>query len=1359
MKHQKIAVITLAILLAMLANTSQGQTTVFKANNNTDPSTAASWVGGVAPTSVDFAAWDSTVATAASCTNNMANSVTWGGIVVSNPAAPVSITASATSKIITVNSSGINLSNSTVDVALNCGITVPASNPQTWAVTNGHILAVGLTGANIAINSDLALYGYFRVSGTEFRPNGGSTLMIPAGTTVEFPAASDTLFDVAQSGDGTVNQTGGLVKLGRITASKGSLALGSGGVAIYNLNGGQVIDTNSPSSGFIVVGNTTAGTLNVNGGSLLVKAIQLANGSGGGTINVTNGTVTTTGGTFILTKATVGGTSALNVFGGTVDVRVASMTVGSGASAVGPASVYLTNGTINVGSSLTVPGGSPQPATVTVDGGFLNVTNSVSLLSSGSGNGTFNLNGGTLTTASVTKGTGTGTAAFNINGGILKARAISTAFIAAGVPVSVGAKGVVIDNGGFGITVPAVLASGASPDGGLTSLGSGTLTLTTNNTYNGLTTVGGGTLVVGTTNVAGGTILPGNARIAVTNGTLDAVLAMNGTTLVCSNLSFGGSGGSGAARFDCGTNSNPTVPIIYATNLTANGTVNVSVYGSGLTVGAVPLIQYEGSVSGGGTFALTYMQGGSGYITNDATAQQVQLVITGVAFLEWRAQVNTNWDTSTANWWDLTNSVFTTFANGASVTFDDTASNSLVIVNGSVLPSAMTINNSASNYVFSGTGGIGGSGGLLKLGTGMVTMGMSNYYTGSTAISNGVFRLATNNAIPGGVGYGDVTLEGTLDLAGFNDTFNALNGVNGIVDNSSSTPAVLTVGRHVGVFSGHITNSGSGNLSLNVASGSLALLSTNSYRGGTTNAGSLQLASEQSISPGPLALNGGSLYWTDAAAHTLTNIVTIGGNLSFGQITNGPLTITDPVDFGGTGDTLTCNTDVEFSKGMTNGSLASKYGPGKLTLKHTVAQWSGSSFSLNNGALILDNCTVTQLNNNFRIQGGANILARMVITNGSSFILTGSASGNFVFGESSVGVDSTNVLDLSGTLYLMPQSAGNDKFVMGKSTDPIGMNTVNLLSGGVLEVRQVTDSSPNSTSTFNFNGGTLMPSTNDSAATFMTGLNYAYVLDGGAIIDTAGYNITIGQDLLNGGTGGLTKQGLGTLYLTGTGYYTNTTLVSVGALSGAGTLNGPVAVASGASLLVGSSNTIGTLTINSTLTFNSGGTNVMKITRTGGLASGDNIANATAVHYGGTLVVKTNVNMTEAFAAGDSIQLFPAPASYTGSFASTNLPALAPGMAWDTSYLTTDGTLRIKSVPLTPPLFNSTVLSGTNLVMSGTGGAAGGTYYVYATTNLALPLSGWTPVATNTFDGSGNFSFTNAVESANPEQFFDIVVP
>jgi hypothetical protein len=80
-------------------------------------------------------------------------------------------------------------------------------------------------------------------------------------------------------------------------------------------------------------------------------------------------------------------------------------------------------------------------------------------------------------------------------------------------------------------------------------------------------------------------------------------------------------------------------------------------------------------------------------------------------------------------------------------------------------------------------------------------------------------------------------------------------------------------------------------------------------------------------------------------------------------------------------------------------------------------------------------------------------------------------------------------------------------------------------------------------------------------------------------------------------------------------------------------------------------------------------------------------------------------------------------------------------------------------VSLATPTIGGIVLSGTNTIISGTGGPANGSYWVLASTNVALPLTNWTQILTSQFDASGNFIFTNAISPAVPRRFYLLQMP
>jgi autotransporter-associated beta strand protein len=251
---------------------------------------------------------------------------------------------------------------------------------------------------------------------------------------------------------------------------------------------------------------------------------------------------------------------------------------------------------------------------------------------------------------------------------------------------------------------------------------------------------------------------------------------------------------------------------------------------------------------------------------------------------------------------------------------------------------------------------------------------------------------------------------------------------------------------------------------------------------------------------------------------------------------------------------------------------------------------------------------------------------------------------------------------------------------------------------------------------------------------------------------------------------GLVKDGAGTLTLTAINTYTNGTTVNGGTLQvngslaigrvnvtdgtlgGTGTIAGPVAISSGGTLAPGNGD-IGTLTINNALT--NTGVTMIKLNKTGPTLTNDSINGVSTFVFGGTLSV-TNTG-PGVLTVGDSFKIFSA-TGYKGAFTTISPSTPGAGLIWNTNNLSVNGTLAV-ALGTVHLQVAQVSLSGINLVLSGSGGAAGYSYSVLSSTNLVTLPGGWTPVGTGNFDGFGGFIFTNSIDSQAPQRFYEIRVP
>jgi autotransporter-associated beta strand protein len=329
------------------------------------------------------------------------------------------------------------------------------------------------------------------------------------------------------------------------------------------------------------------------------------------------------------------------------------------------------------------------------------------------------------------------------------------------------------------------------------------------------------------------------------------------------------------------------------------------------------------------------------------------------------------------------------------------------------------------------------------------------------------------------------------------------------------------------------------------------------------------------------------------------------------------------------------------------------------------------------------------------------------------------------------------------------------------------------------------------------NGGTLRCS---GTNTFGDPLTLAGPANNAISVNSSGNQFTITSAI--GGSGGFSKNGSGTLFLTANNTYSGSTVISGGTLAlygngsdgsisssaninitggatldvsgrsdgkltlasgqtlsgGAGTngpglINGSFIAAGGSTVAPGAGTTnVGSVAVSSNATLQSA--TVMKLNPAGN--SSDRFS-AYALTYGGTLTV-TNANGT--ITNGQTFQLFVSSNGVynAGTFSSISLP-VAAGLTWTTN-LSVDGTITANVVtgPPQQPVITHIGILGADLHLNGSNGPDGSTFYVWASTNLAVPIANWMPIATNSFTGTGTFNVTvtNAVDP-NARQSFYII--
>jgi fibronectin-binding autotransporter adhesin len=453
---------------------------------------------------------------------------------------------------------------------------------------------------------------------------------------------------------------------------------------------------------------------------------------------------------------------------------------------------------------------------------------------------------------------------------------------------------------------------------------------------------------------------------------------------------------------------------------------------------------------------------------------------------------------------------------------------------------ALTVNNPIANN----------NGPLTVLYPGAVTLKSTSTAIGATTIAEGGFlKLGVTNAIKtdqnltiGSPWNFTGSDQGKFDLAGFNQTVNALVGIRNttagtigadstrIVTNSATGTSILTVGNGngAGTFNGVIQDGGSGKIVAltKVGTGTQTLVGNSNYSGVTTISGGA-IAITHANALGSMAGN------TTIAATGATN----GPRLLISGTINSPenITLTGMTETGAYEGAIinTANTNT-LSGNITlagTGGLKIKASGGTLNLTGNITQ-TGTSHQL----VLQPIVTTAVINVSNPISNNGGQLLLVGLNSGAGALVTlGGASGSGI-GATVLGQQVTlrlGVTDALNTAANLTISYGGTTTGEDRATlDLRGFNqTVNALVGNV-----GTGASPSS------DASRLV--TNGAAST----TSILTVGNGGSSGNFRGV-------IQNGsGTVALTKTGAGTQTLSGLNTYTGATTVNAGTLAVNGSL-------------------------------------------------------------------------------------------------------------------------------------------------------------------------------------------------------------
>ncbi len=965
---------------------------------------------------------------------------------------------------------------------------------------------------------------------------------------------SGTLTDYVFAGTANLSNTadGNTYEVNSITFSSGAGAFTISSGNPFNLYSAGITNNSTADqtiSGAIALQATS--TINAASGNVILSGAISGSGfgltkTGSQTLtllgtNTYTGTTAVSGGTLALGASNVlAGTSSINVNGGTLNIATFSDTVGA---------VTLTSGNINgttgilTGSSYSMQSGS---VSAILAGTGANLTKStagtVTLSGTNTYTGVTTITGGSLSVSTIGNGGVAGnlgqatSAAGNIilNGGML---AYTGAAQSTDRLFSVGTSGGSIDASGSGAlsltntgsigfngqtgaraltltgTGSGSLASVIGDNSGATSLvksGSGTWTLSGNNTFSGGTTLNAGTLKLSSATAIG------TGAFTIAGGTFDNssggafTLNNNNTQVWNGDFAFAGTNNVNTGTGNV-TLSNSRAVTVNAGTLTVGGAIGDGGSTYGITKAGNGTLAFAGSTANTYT-GMSTVNAGTLQLAKtagvDAIAGNLTIGAGGTVQLTAANQIK---DTTAVTMSATGTPVFN--LNGFSERIGSLASsNTSAAVQLGNPGSATTFTvGDSTNTTFSGVVSGGSNAAFTKEGTGTLTLNGTNTFTGAVSVNTGTLNVQSNAGLGAGTAgttvangsslalQGGITLNnGTLSLSGAgSSSLGALTNVSG--NNSWTGNLTLansaTIGTQAGTLtlgstrpffpiSGHNQPSENGYITigsqtLTFAGTGTAIVVNDRIRDFAGQVAStsytnppLTLAyAPQTTSPGNVVVNmsnGGSVTFA-ANANSYTGSTTVqAGNLYLATKSNTAAphdTVTDsfhsingPLIIGSGSNTTTATVRLDANETMAIGTAVTLYKDGTLNVNDAsqtidALTFNGGAIQLGIGNLYLNNDVTVNASagNTATISGPSGHLSLTLNRSGADTGPDATRTFNVVGG---VG----NTYDLSISANIQSGSlvkSGSGTMMLNNVNDYTGTTSV---TGGILNIQSGTSS-------------------------------------------------------------------------------------------------------------------------------------------------------------------------------------------------------------------------------------------------------------------------------------------------------------